>query len=97
MVVDLGVDGTELLQGFDFSEPDHCPLSSSERQVGIFRAIVLPAAHLASIGATDFLHRGAVGTQAVGDDHRSEERRVGKECVSQCRSRWSPYHSKNKK
>src|SRR3546814_17759291 len=23
---------------------------------------------------------------------RSEERRVGKECVSTCRSRWSPYH-----
>src|SRR3546814_19742364 len=25
---------------------------------------------------------------------RSEERRVGTECVSTCRSRWSPYHSK---
>src|SRR3546814_9764557 len=25
---------------------------------------------------------------------RSEERRVGKECVSTCRSRWSPYHYK---
>ena len=23
---------------------------------------------------------------------RSEERRVGKECASKCRSRWSPYH-----
>ena len=23
---------------------------------------------------------------------RSEERRVGKECTSWCRSRWSPYH-----
>src|SRR3546814_20791292 len=28
---------------------------------------------------------------------RSEERRVGKECVSTCRSRWSPYHKKKKK
>src|SRR3546814_10970437 len=27
---------------------------------------------------------------------RSAERRVGKECVSKCRSRWSPYHSKKK-
>src|SRR3546814_20044866 len=27
------------------------------------------------------------------DYRRSEERRVGKECVSTCRSRWSPYHS----
>ena len=26
------------------------------------------------------------------DDWRSEERRVGKECASMCRSRWSPYH-----
>src|SRR3546814_19453548 len=26
---------------------------------------------------------------------RSDERRVGKECVSKCRSRWSPVHSKN--
>src|SRR3546814_7288296 len=26
------------------------------------------------------------------DGGRSEERRVGKECVSTCRSRWSPYH-----
>src|SRR3546814_13414774 len=29
---------------------------------------------------------------AVADQQRSEERRVGKECVSTCRSRWSPYH-----
>src|SRR3546814_17988541 len=28
---------------------------------------------------------------------RSEERRVGKECVSTCRSRWSPYHYKKTK
>src|SRR3546814_4941274 len=27
---------------------------------------------------------------------RSEERRVGKECVSTCRSRWSPSHEKQK-
>src|SRR3546814_17012460 len=30
------------------------------------------------------------GTTALGN-WRSEERRVGKECVSTCRSRWSPY------
>src|SRR3546814_11934784 len=29
---------------------------------------------------------------ASWDPGRSEERRVGKECVSTCRSRWSPYH-----
>ena len=28
----------------------------------------------------------------LGSDTRSEERRVGKECLRLCRSRWSPYH-----
>src|SRR3546814_11346959 len=28
----------------------------------------------------------------AGDSRRSEERRVGKECVSTCRSWWAPYH-----
>src|SRR3546814_11000671 len=36
---------------------------------------------------------GASGrTRTEGDLSRSEERRVGKECVSTCRSRWSPSH-----
>src|SRR3546814_16600261 len=35
----------------------------------------------------------ADGFIALGfSDSRSEERRVGKECVSTCRSRWAPYH-----
>src|SRR3546814_4403550 len=47
------------------------------------------------------LHPAIAGTGKAGQqlaevfDHvvaRSEERRVGKECVSTCRSRWSPYH-----
>ena len=28
----------------------------------------------------------------IGAQERSEERRVGKECAMECRSRWSPYH-----
>src|SRR3546814_20562513 len=32
---------------------------------------------------------------AMLDPARSEERRVGKECVSTCRSRWFPSHSNN--
>src|SRR3546814_17145961 len=35
--------------------------------------------------------RATEGTPIVVDG-RSEERRVGKECVSTCRLRWSPYH-----
>src|SRR3546814_16961871 len=44
------------------------------------------------------LKEGRPLTEAERDIHdrglvtRSEERRVGKECVSTCRSRWSPYH-----
>src|SRR3546814_7090666 len=33
-----------------------------------------------------------IGQLVGGLPMRSEERRVGKECVSTCRSRWSPYH-----
>ena len=32
------------------------------------------------------------GKVYIGCTGRSEERRVGKECASMCRSRWSPYH-----
>src|SRR3546814_7101724 len=35
---------------------------------------------------------GALASAAFTRPRRSEERRVGKECVSTCRSRWSPYH-----
>src|SRR3546814_18273930 len=41
------------------------------------------------------LSAGAVlGILQEGPVNGSEERRVGKECVSTCRSRWSPYHYK---
>src|SRR3546814_4131403 len=37
--------------------------------------------------------RAIIGPNGAGKTTlRSEERRVGKECVSTCRSRWSPYH-----
>src|SRR3546814_19375662 len=35
---------------------------------------------------------GLVAYRDNGDEYRSEERRVGKACVSTCRSRCSPYH-----
>src|SRR3546814_14268122 len=37
-------------------------------------------------------HRTFARPQIQPLRRRSEERRVGKECVSTCRSRWSPYH-----
>src|SRR3546814_19980092 len=48
-----------------------------------------------------FIRRYAASARKLGlrsfvdgadTSERSEERRVGKECVSTCRSRWSPYH-----
>src|SRR3546814_6597966 len=39
------------------------------------------------------LHQWRQGlASAVSGSSRSEERRVGKECVRKCRSRWSPYN-----
>src|SRR3546814_11225666 len=38
-------------------------------------------------------HRIPGARRITSRAQRSEERRVGKECVSTCRSRWSPYHS----
>src|SRR3546814_2202438 len=38
----------------------------------------------------DFVVAGGVGLGVAEDVERSEERRVGKACVSTCRSRWSP-------
>src|SRR3546814_19149587 len=37
------------------------------------------------------LDGGVYAYAKAGFGDRSEERRVGKECVSKCRSRWSPY------
>src|SRR3546814_12081651 len=49
------------------------------------------------IEKTDRTTAGRFGARVGFESHdtgstRSEERRVGKECVSTCRSRWSPYH-----
>ena len=38
------------------------------------------------------LARNGAGLACTGVIVRSEERRVGKECLRLCRSRWSPYH-----
>src|SRR3546814_15694695 len=46
-------------------------------------------------GDAELVVQAAVGHQTVVLS-RSEERRVGKECVSTCRSRWSPYREQKK-
>ena len=44
------------------------------------------------VGTTPETARKGTMTYKVLKAHRSEERRVGKECTCWCRSRWSPYH-----
>src|SRR3546814_11212813 len=44
------------------------------------------------IGNIDYSSWDAATLADFNKQNRSEERRVGKECVSTCRSRWSPYH-----
>src|SRR3546814_13957031 len=48
-------------------------------------------------GRPAVLRRAAFFTPDRGIRARSEERRVGKECGSTCRSRWSPYNQKKKR
>src|SRR3546814_20789916 len=64
-----------------------------------YDAILLAHAGLARLGLATRIRESfdpqwflpAIGQGVIGIE-RSEERRVGKECVSTCRSRWSPYH-----
>src|SRR3546814_12748736 len=57
-----------------------------------------PAAHLWTKRAQRWLRLSeALNYEAEPERDRSEERRVGKECVSTCRSRWSPRHSQKQR
>src|SRR3546814_8578254 len=62
---------------------------------GVYVAAVLAAGDglygIAIVNALDDAERFTQPPKPA-DYARSEERRVGKECVSTCRSRWSPYH-----
>src|SRR3546814_19065203 len=66
--------------------------------IGAFTAVLYVFGMLSGLVTGSFVLRyGAIRVcqaamllSALG--MRSEERRVGKECVSTCRSRWSPYH-----
>src|SRR3546814_21079332 len=62
----------------------------AENGLKYFSANTTVAANRDNDGATG-TNAMAIGPAAVASGDRSEERRVGKECVSTCRSRWSPY------
>src|SRR3546814_11977369 len=55
-----------------------------------------PSRKKCGVGAARSRRRGHGHARLDGSQARSAERRVGKECVSTCRTRWSPYHEKKK-
>src|SRR3546814_15696203 len=64
-------------------------------QIGAARLRITLA--VAGFGESDLSIRIEDNQLVVRGKQRSEERRVGKECVSTCRSRGSPYHEKKKR
>src|SRR3546814_1314492 len=69
-----------------------CALPISGRDLGAAMAADIEEGARHAILAAH--HQDRYAAQIVSEiiAGRSEERRVGKECVSTCRSRWSPYH-----
>src|SRR3546814_3338165 len=80
----------------DVCSSDLVVLSAVRQHPGFFQVGEQLAGHeLVTHPAMEALHVAVLPGSARLDVqrlHRSEERRVGKECVSTCRSRWSPYH-----
>src|SRR3546814_14693611 len=72
------------------SSPFPCLLEAGADQVGPHSLSPHPAAEVGVVVAT--APYVANDRHHLGRAVRSEERRVVKECVSTCRSRWSPYH-----
>src|SRR3546814_12582480 len=79
---------------------DYCFASMAHNPIEQFRILfldrqnVLIADEIQQTGTIDHtpVYPREVVTRALALNARSEERRVGKECVSTCRSWWSPYY-----
>src|SRR3546814_3056692 len=67
-----------------------CPAEA--RQVALGRDRIVAVDTLEEQARRDDEIVACLEAQGAANAERSEERRVGKECVSTCRSRWSPYH-----
>src|SRR3546814_4073948 len=72
-------------------DAEHAISSAPLRELAA-RIHPLPACALSAAPNLKYRDFLTVALKIRSQDLRSEERRVGKECVSTCRSRWSPYH-----
>src|SRR3546814_16753059 len=103
------VDRRAIIEEMAARRPDVAVISAVTGE-GVEAARILMASQLTAAHRVQRIHLGYEQGEAMawlhargevladepeGEGHRSEERRVGKECVSTCRSRWSPNH-KNK-
>src|SRR3546814_14495123 len=71
--------------------------AAEHRNEACYGSLALIYSSVAAAGTVaPLVHPDALG-ELANTYPRSEERRVGKECVSTCRSRWSPYHEKKKR
>ena len=68
VIVDVGVDGGEFLQGRHMAQPEHQSFSSSERQKGVFNSVVHMAGDNLFSGIAKFAHCYAVAAQPIGYD-----------------------------
>src|SRR3546814_1692778 len=69
----------------------HFAVARRTRDIGIRMAFGARPAAVLRQTVRDAMRPALIGI-VIGIASRSEERRVGKECVSTCRSRWSPHH-----
>src|SRR3546814_13091512 len=70
----------------------YCRMTMAHQKIEQFRLLFLDKRN--RLIADEVQQQGTIDHTPVYTREvvRSEERRVGKECVSTCRSRWSPYH-----
>src|SRR3546814_15852212 len=84
-----GKAGGEIIERFfDISPVPLCVIDGALR----FRMVNEAAASIIGLPAASLTGHPVTNIIPKTKTLRSEERRVGKECVSTCRSRWSPYH-----
>src|SRR3546814_14293078 len=85
------------LLGLDLDDPDTDQLNAIFRAAHSIKGGAGTFGCFGHLAETTHLLENLLDNIRRGEMPRSEERRVGKECVSTCRSRWSTYHKKKKK